>query len=260
MNIVLDPNMFIGINIFFLDKKKNNVIDGYFSKIIYSSELFIMNGISLVLPFVFDEDASNHRSDFYTKPNKPFILRNSSVVSPEKLPIPTLVPSSRIATIADDANDNRKPTERGTSRESILVAIPTLVPSSVIGSFSGETTDEFRRMKGDTRYNVYYYTHHLTNLQYIATLTEIENSIINTYKEIYSIKKNNNLGLSNQLHKGYFKIYKDRKHTLSQNMIYPTDNKLLPDTHTKYILKISGVWENMNEVGITYKFIEMSSV
>jgi hypothetical protein len=31
---------------------------------------------------------------------EPFILRNSSVVSPEKLPIPTLVPSSGIATIA----------------------------------------------------------------------------------------------------------------------------------------------------------------
>ena len=32
-----------------------------------------------------------------------------------------------------------------------LVAIPMLVPSSGIGSFSGETTEEFRRMKGSTK-------------------------------------------------------------------------------------------------------------
>jgi hypothetical protein len=71
----------------------------------------------------------------------------------------------------------------------------------------------------------------------------MENAIINMYKEINCVKKINNLGLSNQLHKGCFKIYKERKHGVA--------------SQKKYMLKISGVWENVNEVGITYKFLEI---
>ena len=148
MNIVLDSKIFNSINIFFLDKKKNNVIDGYFSKIIYSSDLFIMNGLSLLIPFVFDKHLSINRSDIYTK--------YTNQIGP------------------DVVYDNRTRMEPETARESSLGC--RILPVDSLSST-------------DNRYNVYYYTHHLINLQYISILTDIETSIINTYKEIYVFER-----------------------------------------------------------------------
>jgi hypothetical protein len=65
------------------------------------------------------------------------------------------------------------------------------------------------------------------------------------YKQINGIKKNNHMGLSNQLHKGCFKIYK----AITCGLALPK----------KYMVKISGIWENATEVGITYKFLEVFS-
>ena len=174
MNIVIDPTTFNENNIFFLDKKKNNIIDGYFSKIIYSSEVFIMNGVFLLLPLVIKTSPDNG----------------------------TIIERRTNACISE--------------------------PST---------------LSHEHRYSIYFYTHHLVNLQYITILSEMENAIINMYKEINCVKKNNNLGLSNQLHKGCFKIYKERKNGVA--------------SQKKYMLKISGVWENAIEVGITYKFLEI---
>jgi hypothetical protein len=119
MNIVINPNNFNSQYIFFLDKKKNNIIDGCFSKIIYSPEYFTMNGIFFVIPFI-------------------------SKSSP--------IPSSNM--------------QMATS---------------------------------DTKYTVYFYTHDVKNLQYITLLSEIENTIITTYKEMNGLKKHSNLVLTNQL-------------------------------------------------------------
>jgi hypothetical protein len=157
MNIVINPTKFNSQHIFFLEKKKNNIIDGCFSKVIYSPEHFTMNGIFFVIPFV------------------------------------------------SKSNTN---------------------------------------ISSESKYTVYFYTHDVKNLQYITILSQIENSIINTYKEMNGLKKQNNLVLTNQLHKGYFKIYKEKTTCKSPN-------------DKKYMLKISGVWENAEEIGITYKFIEI---
>ena len=43
MNIILDTNRFSVSNVFFLDKKKNIIIDGDFTKIIYSNHYFTMS-------------------------------------------------------------------------------------------------------------------------------------------------------------------------------------------------------------------------
>ena len=38
-------------NLFFLDSKKNIIMDGKFTKILYSDELLTTNGISVIIPF-----------------------------------------------------------------------------------------------------------------------------------------------------------------------------------------------------------------
>jgi hypothetical protein len=51
MNIILNMNTISGElphSIFFSDKKKNIIMDGVFSKILYSNEYFTMNGIYLL--------------------------------------------------------------------------------------------------------------------------------------------------------------------------------------------------------------------
>jgi hypothetical protein len=50
MIFALDTNKFILKNMFFLDTKTNIIMDGNFTKIIYSDENFIMNGIYILFP------------------------------------------------------------------------------------------------------------------------------------------------------------------------------------------------------------------
>uniref|UniRef100_A0A6C0HGS6 Uncharacterized protein n=1 Tax=viral metagenome TaxID=1070528 RepID=A0A6C0HGS6_9ZZZZ len=177
MNIVINPHKFNSQCIFFLDKKKNNIINGCFSKIIYSTECFTMNGIFVVIPLI------------SKSPNLINNTTENAVLSRDDL-------SSRYI----------------------------------------ETSDN--------KYTVYFYTHDVNNLQYITIISEIENAIINTYKEMNGVKKRSNLVLTQQLYRGFFKIYKEKQNCKST-------------TDMKYMLKISGVWENTEEVGITYKFIEI---
>uniref|UniRef100_A0A6C0JZI4 Uncharacterized protein n=1 Tax=viral metagenome TaxID=1070528 RepID=A0A6C0JZI4_9ZZZZ len=174
MNIVINPYQFNNKNIFFLEKKKNNIIDGCFSKVIYSSENFTMNGIFFVIPFI------SKLGTQYTSSYSKISVRES-------------------------------------------LGYQDCVESKLV---------------------VCFYTHDVKNLQYITLLSEIENNIVNTYKEMNGLKKRNNLVLTNQLYKGCFKIYKETQNNKSLN-------------EKKYMLKISGVWENAEEVGITYKFIEI---
>ena len=47
MNIVLNVTDFLIEHVYFLDKKVNIVFNGVFTKIMYSNELFLMNGIYL---------------------------------------------------------------------------------------------------------------------------------------------------------------------------------------------------------------------
>ena len=50
MNIVSNVNQISIYNLFFTDKKKNIIVDGSFTKLIYSNNIFSMNGIYLFLP------------------------------------------------------------------------------------------------------------------------------------------------------------------------------------------------------------------
>ena len=51
MNIVKNINQYDENNIYFSDPIKNNVmIDGFFIRIMYSTNLFVLNGITLLIP------------------------------------------------------------------------------------------------------------------------------------------------------------------------------------------------------------------
>jgi len=50
MIVTLDLSKFTLSNIYFLETKKNIIMDGNFTKLIFSNEFFIMNGIYILFP------------------------------------------------------------------------------------------------------------------------------------------------------------------------------------------------------------------
>lgn len=85
-----------------------------------------------------------------------------------------------------------------------------------------------------------------SNYNIIEKIHDIENDILEFYKNSKFIKKKKSFILNNQLINGNIKVYKDSNHNSSSNLSF--SNKL-------FILKISGIWENNSEFGITYKII-----
>ena len=89
-----------------------------------------------------------------------------------------------------------------------------------------------------------YYFDPLTNSEIILKLCNIENKILNTYtieNKFLKICK-----LYNQLNNGYIKIYNENKNNMTNK-----NNT----TTIHFLLKISGIWQTNNAIGLTYKFI-----
>ena len=87
------------------------------------------------------------------------------------------------------------------------------------------------------------------NINIIKELNRIEHDIIEYFKIYYKNNKNNVYSLKSQLKTGNVKIYCENSDQTSLSL---TNNIINP----RYIIKISGIWENMNSIGITYKFLE----
>jgi hypothetical protein len=154
MIITLELQKLLLSNIYFLDKKRNIIMDGNFTKIMYSNDKFTMNGLYILFP---------------------------------------------IETISNERNSNM------------------------------------------FRFN----PHNTNNVTAINDISKLEYRIIEYYKNTFQCKgKISNL-LSKQLYLGSLKLYKE------QGVV---DNNILK----KYVIKISGVWESQDEVGITYKLVEVN--
>jgi hypothetical protein len=80
----------------------------------------------------------------------------------------------------------------------------------------------------------------------VQELSKIEYRIIEYYKQINKIEKKTVCLLTKQLYSGNLKIYKD----------YSENSKKCSNHNIKYIVKLSGIWETYDEIGITYKIIE----
>ena len=166
MNIVSNIKDFIIYNLYFLDQKKNIVMDGKFTKMIYSDECIILNGIYLNI--------------------------HLSIYSIDKI------------------NSIDKVTNKLTNK-----------------------------------YFIKFHTHDVLNDIFIQQLNKIELNILEYYKQSFSCIKQPIFLLKEQLSYGNVKLYKETTE------INPFSN---------YIIKISGVWENNANIGITYKFMEVQSL
>lgn len=158
MNIIFDYKELKIDNIFFLETKKNILMDGNFTKLIYSDELVTINGIYLTFPI---QTHSNNKLA-----NKKFInfqIQNSN------------------------------------------------------------------------------------NYSIIKELSNIENSLLSYYKKLYNCNKTPYYILNEQLNHGNIKIYREMNHHIE-------------NSKNNFIIKISGIWEDINSFGIAYKFIEVNYI
>ena len=158
MNIIFDYKELNIENVFFLETKKNMLMDGNFTKLIYSNELVSINGIYLNFPIQIQ--STNKLS------NKKFV--NFQI---------------------QNANNN----------------------------------------------NI------------IKELSSIEHNLLLYYKKLYNCNKNPYCILNDQLNCGNIKIYRE--------LNFNIDN-----IKNNFIIKISGIWEDKNNFGIAYKFIEVNYI
>ena len=126
---------------------------------------------------------------------------------------------------------------------------------------------------------LYFYSYTPHNLSIIKKMNDLEQNIIEYYKKYHNIQKTSVFNLAAIVNKGRIKIYKDDENTQLTNrdglwkdfsvsscfMDKPNDDiihnniqidKINKKTHI--VLKIAGIWETKTEVGVTYKFIEMT--
>lgn len=150
MFLLSNPSKFHIQNIYFLEKKINMIMEGFFTKIVFSTEFMTMNGLFFQVPFS-SLQSSGHFLSISSVGHKDVIQR----------------------------------------------------------------------------------------------LCSIERHLIQYYMMFYNSNKTPVYSLKSQLQKGQVKYYKD---------------VAAGSTETAFYLKISGIWENFYEVGMTFKIIEYSPV
>jgi hypothetical protein len=99
--------------------------------------------------------------------------------------------------------------------------------------------------QNSTKYYIYFDPYTLSNRTNTESIIQLEETILQMYG-VLCPSKTPIYTLKNQLHNGVFKIHQSFiTHTLPNNEHITLQNK--------YTLKISGVWENAHNYGITYK-------
>lgn len=84
-------------------------------------------------------------------------------------------------------------------------------------------------------------TNNQQNISLIYDLKNIENVLLKNYMDYNRIQKKCENVLQNQLITNQIRVYR--------NMNKPIRNK--------YVIKISGIWETRDKIGLTYKIMEM---
>jgi len=283
-------------NIFLSDTKKNIIMDGKFTKIIYSDELITTHGIFLKIPFnpIVKQELQQvtilSRSPQYTKPIHIESPIGAKIVDEVK-DFPRLV--TRIGKAkhfekgTNEGNSNlfhqgvcmenigqgtkgpqqQNPdysvitVEDSTQRLRSIVEVSnefsnTLVPKTAKPSFetnldSNSATLRVAALESPKFKQIYkLQSHDILNNKNINDIIRIEIQILEFYKQLFQCKKKIIFMLKEQLYEGNIKLYKEHFYNYIK---FPNKQKnYLPNV----ILKISGIWETEDNIGLTYKFIE----
>lgn len=219
MNIIFDiSNIHIEQYVKFLDTKPNNIMPGEFTKIIYSNDFVSLNGLYIDCPLdLHIETMLSNRSPVSAKYNTFTKSMSTSSLSASPLSLP----------------------------------VSTSL-SSISNCTSSSTVDH-------TRNYVYFQPNQSYNAAIIQHCRTFEERLLSYYMKYMFCSKRPVFLLNNILSNGSFKYYCD---TGEYGMDYVEKHEKcgsqeIPLKQAKYIIKISGVWETVDTVGLTYKFLKM---
>lgn len=271
MNIILSltslssmvtPPTQLNESLFFTDKKKNIIIDGLFTKILYSTPCFTMNGLYIQFELCSKilSDTATFTMGGYPTSNTSRNTHSSRYRVSKNLERATSVRLRELSGDGLPLKDNTIITDRR--------QFDVCRGDSSIACISGRRTDTSSGLFGDgcsSKDNVPFLDNgmescfHKTYIQFdtfdeqnrlkIENLCKIERHILNVYsnKQFIYGTKTPVYGLKTQLHSGCVRAHTEYIVNFSNEEEYNTHPQF-----TKYI-KISGVWETDQAYGITYK-------
>jgi hypothetical protein len=292
--VVYDLGFFQIKNIYLSDTKKNIIMDGKFTKIIYSDELITTHGIFLKIPFhninqcalrLHNGLASSVPYSFQNHPN----TKRSLDLVVEKQSFSDQTPPGAALDFPNSSGDPRSPTElshctsqwqsnvggvnaprpdrsggnqqrsyhsgqRGDCDEKLGNLCSGLRPYGSPTSTEVNKTTENMNEQSNSKFKQIYklQSHDILNSKNITDIIRIEMQILEFYKQLFQCKKKIVFMLKEQLQEGNIKLYKEHFYNFIK---FPCkQNYHIPNV----ILKISGIWETDDNIGLTYKFIEYS--
>jgi hypothetical protein len=213
MNFVLNNYQVDEQNISFLETKKNNIIDGNFTKIIYKDTFVTVNGIYLLFPIITTSiDKSNDKSNAYFNPK---IAANSSVIN-------------HISDIESKIIECYKHEYHVSHKKNMSTLFNQLYNGKIKLYKETNYTTKYTPVENGMRSLRDSFQKSTSDMSYNSTddLGGTEASFARRSDEVFSGK-------------------------LSRISSFSTE------TPSKIVLKISGIWETTNEIGITYKFLDM---
>jgi hypothetical protein len=224
--------------LFFMERKRNIIMDGgYFTKISISNSFFTMNGIYTIVTITQKLTDDGVYGIENTK-NKYDQLRST----------PSLLACSKGTGVTSHTEYEETPENDKTHLPlgntfrplGVCRGLHSTIPINE-PSVSYPTTPQ-----NSTKYYIYFDPYTLSNRTITESIIQLEETILQMYGVVCPNKTPVHT-LKNQLHNGVFKIHQ----VLSTNM--PAIDGCIFMQQNTYILKISGVWENAHNYGITYK-------
>uniref|UniRef100_A0A6C0D524 Uncharacterized protein n=1 Tax=viral metagenome TaxID=1070528 RepID=A0A6C0D524_9ZZZZ len=92
-----------------------------------------------------------------------------------------------------------------------------------------------------------------TNSHIIQNFSKLEAAIIDYYRQNHQSNSKIVHTLAKQLNSGSIKIYKEYNYSNIEHV----ENEAIDISNITCILKISGIWETVNEIGLTFKLFRV---
>jgi hypothetical protein len=205
-------------------------MDGKFTKIIYSDNFFVCHGIFLIIDLFLDGIMDNNIK-LSKNSNIPFEFINGQ--------IPPIICNDTL--LVRPITNNRR--YKHEIDEKQYTRILTRDRDKDFRDFDNNCKSYLNN--GGSKFFVKLQPKMEFNEKTINRLINIEHSILEFYKNIYHCTKRSMTILKNQLLNGLIKIHQKNEKICSMNFSAPK----------RFVLKISGIWEDSDNIGLTYRFM-----
>jgi hypothetical protein len=213
-------------NIYFVEKKKNIIVEGDFVKVIYSTESFEMNGVYIAIDFC------------------AFSRGGSYGLVPNKIDIPEQIPSRIDGLCGYSLRIENEQLDKSWTQIVNKISYNRETPDYTGSRKRVEDADNIKiDTSRITKKLVFFDPNSKENRLLVEKLCKFEHDIIKRYIDENCPKKMATYILRNQLMTNTIKYHSENREISKKS-----------NNVERCILKVSGLWETSTNVGITMKF------